>query len=246
MAKIRSEGYTIVEVMLFLAITGILVATLLGGWTVLISTQRYKDSVDTTFGYLQDQYNLTYNVENERASSFSCDSSGVSASGGTKSRGQSDCVLLGRYIVLKDGTDFMSYAVVGSAPTMEPIGTDESVINAYAPKVVTESIGLTESSLTVPWGAVIEDAGGTNTPQNIAILILRTPTNNGTVHTYTTNFDGTPSIDSTDVTAANANNDVKLCFDAQTFVRGAGKGVIIKKNASSRNSVEILADIGTC
>ena len=53
----RTEtGFTLVEAMLFLAITGLLTVGILVGSGVAISQQRYRDSVNSLKSFIQDQY----------------------------------------------------------------------------------------------------------------------------------------------------------------------------------------------
>lgn len=249
MKTLVHKGFTIIEVMLFLAISGVLAATLLGGWTVMINTQRYKDSVDTVYGYFQDQYNLVYNVENERTSSLSCDNdSQVSESvgGSTEHRGQSNCVLMGRFIRVADGSTITSYAVVGNEPIVAPIGSDSQIIKEYKPKVVTQSIGLSEAKQSVPWGAVMRGKAGNSDPLNLDILLLRSPSS-GLVHRYIVNSStDTPSIDMANINDTSEKDDITFCFDPGAIVQGAGQAVVIRAYASSRNSIETLGSDNGC
>src|SRR5688572_29756839 len=114
MNRVDQRGFTIIEVTLFLAISALLAVLMLGGWTVMINTQRYKDSVQTYQSFLQQQYNLVYNVENSRENNMICANGTVeeSESSGTP-RGQTDCVILGRYIELRDGQNLTVKAIVG-------------------------------------------------------------------------------------------------------------------------------------
>lgn len=50
------KGFTIIEVMLFLAITGLLLLTVLGGTYASIATQRYNDSVRDFAEFLRQTY----------------------------------------------------------------------------------------------------------------------------------------------------------------------------------------------
>lgn len=253
MNMLARRGFTIIEVMLFLAVSGVMVVVLLGGWTVMINTQRYKDSVDTVYGYLQDQYNLVYNVENERDTTLTCNSSAEvvpSGGGGADSRGQSDCVLMGRFIKMSstgDGTVLRSYAVVGrSELDTEPAGGDTAEIESYQPRVVTQSIGLSQAEQVVPWGAVIRGKVENNDPLNISILLLRSPTS-GVVHRYIVDTEEQvePVINEGYIDIANEQEAVTLCFDPGAIVQGGRQAVMIREYASSRQSVEIpLGDNG--
>ena len=57
---VKSKGFTIIEVMLFLAVTGALAVAILVGSGVAIGQQRYKDSVNSLQSFIQSpQYIVT-------------------------------------------------------------------------------------------------------------------------------------------------------------------------------------------
>lgn len=134
------RGFTIIEVMLFLAISGMLAATLLGGWGVMINTQRYKDSVRTLQTFLQQQYNLVYNVENGRSTKLLCDAvHGVREADAGAPRGQTDCTLLGRYIYISGGNVRVA-GIVGTVldDAVLSAETDVEAILGSKPKIISE------------------------------------------------------------------------------------------------------------
>ena len=52
----EKKGFTMLEVTLVLALTGLLLIGLLGGTAVAIQTQRYNDSVRSNAEYLRTMY----------------------------------------------------------------------------------------------------------------------------------------------------------------------------------------------
>ena len=60
--KATLYGFTIIEVMLFLAISGFLVVGIIAGTGVSISRQRYNDSVQTFTQFLREQYSSVTNI----------------------------------------------------------------------------------------------------------------------------------------------------------------------------------------
>ena len=96
-------GFTVIETMLFLAVTGALAVGILVGSGVSIGQQRYRDSVNGLKSYIQQQYSEVSNVVNSRDKTWACDAQGnvveveqISA----EARGTSDCVVLGRFITI--------------------------------------------------------------------------------------------------------------------------------------------------
>ncbi|HRJ06664.1 MAG TPA: type II secretion system protein [Candidatus Saccharibacteria bacterium] len=243
----NQHGFTIIEVMLFIAVSGILAVALLTGWTTMLNTQRYNDSVKTLQSFLQQQYNLVYNVENGRSKDFVCSDSSVvtpDASSGVD-RGQTDCVMMGRYIHIDRGLNVRVYAIVGSEPATsdddDPAISDIDSIVSYQPKRTSEALGLTETELKIPWEAIITDSDDGATPQSVVIVVIRSPST-GTVHTYTrlTGDDQLPDVVGADglVAVANEQTDVPLCLDPGAPFSGGQRGVIIKRNASSQSSIQ--------
>src|SRR5438105_2731886 len=96
-------GFTIIETMLFLAVTGLLAMGILVGSGVAIGQQRYRDSVNSLKSYIQQQYSEVTNVANDRTKTWTCDANGNVTTGdatSSEARGTSDCVVLGRFITV--------------------------------------------------------------------------------------------------------------------------------------------------
>ena len=188
-------GFTIVETMLVLAITGVMIAGLLVGLGSSIGAQRYKDSVSTLKSMVQDQYSQIENVANDRDASWNCGSSATPAQGGTGTApGQTDCVLLGRYMTI-EGTKITTATIVGYEVARTGGESDvKEIKDNYTLGVSQDTI----TNTTLEWGAEIawpeSGSGAKNpqTPRSIAILILRSP-NSGTSYTFTS--DTTPAIE---------------------------------------------------
>ena len=90
----KQKGFTIIEVILFVAISGLLTSMLMVGVSMSINRQQYRDSVQSYAGFLRNEYSKVVNVENER-SKGTCPIEGSDGRAETL-RGQSDCVIVGR------------------------------------------------------------------------------------------------------------------------------------------------------
>lgn len=187
MGKHFTHGFTIIETMLVLAITGVLVAGLFIGVGSSVSTQRYKDAVVTFKSFMQSQYAQVSDVTNTRDANWTC---GAAASPEQTNigvaPGQSDCVLLGRYVSIVGG-DVTSAVVVGYQTSNTLSGTDIAKLrNNYTLGISTSSI----STSTLEWGSQIawpqSGTGSKNPimPRSFAMLIVRSP-ESGTTYTFT-------------------------------------------------------------
>lgn len=183
----NSRGFTIIEVMLFLAVTGALAVGILVGSGVAINQQRYRDSVSSLKSLLQQQYSEVTNVANNRTGAESCTNAVITAPPNPvptpQPRGTSDCLSLGRYIsVSSDGTKVTTTTVVGyrTADTatvpLEP--TDSEELKHY--KLSLSPIDTATED--VAWSAQIVQPK-TSTALPLSMLILSSPLS-GTIMTF--------------------------------------------------------------
>lgn len=241
----REQGFTIIEVVLFVAITGLLAAALLSGWTTMINSQRYKDSTRTLQSFLQQQYNLVYNVENGRVQNLSCTLQGtklvISDSIATNiPRGQSPCVVMGRYVQIKDGTKLTISSIVGYLNGTDNTNSDVDSIRLYHPQVVDYDLGLSDNSLDVPWQAAVVGASD-STPKDYGIAIIRSP-KTGIVHTYTKDTTAQSLTLDDIIDPQNEKAAVNLCLDPGVPFASGRLGVTIDPYASAQSAVRMIAD----
>lgn len=236
MGKHTQTGFTVIEVMLFLAVTGMLAIGILVGSGVTIGQQRYRDSLSSIKSYIQQQYSEVANVANGRNKGWTCDSTGtVSEVPSGQARGTSDCVLLGRLIrVDTTGTKLTTLNVVAYRITGAPTATSD--IAEIATNYRLSSSPIESETEEVAWGAQIVKEK-TTTPQAFSILILRSPLS-GSILTFTA--EGAPSNINSLVTIANTNEARDLCVNADvgTFV-GRRMEVRIDANATNQGAVRI-------
>jgi len=232
MTHTTQKGFTIIEVSLFLAISSLLTILLMVGWTSMLNTQRYRDSVTSMQSFLQQQYTLVYNVENGRGDNLQCTpSTGEVRESESQSslRGQTDCVLVGRYVQLKNGTELHSWPISA---------VDEDVDNIAAIKASriqgNNILGLSEARLEIPWGATV--AGGS---RDVAIVVIRSPST-GVVHTYHRSIPGDSDILPTvrEVVGPDGSNEaLSLCLDPGTVLAGERRAVTIGAHAASQSAI---------
>jgi hypothetical protein len=242
--------------MLFLAITGVMIATMLVGIGTSINIQRYRDSVSSLKALLQSQYSSIENVQNSRDNNWRCDSTARTSQIGTlQPVGQSDCILMGRYIELS-GSNVTIATVNGfENPSVTPTGDDVNIIKTVY------TLGLStviQDQKTLEWGTTIAwpVGGGTGT-RSTGILILRSP-ETGSIYTFTTDSP-VPIANVTaaslkamivpGVTASQNQKENIICVDSQGLVLTGNIAIVIHARAASESAIEtrtndLMASLG--
>jgi type II secretory pathway pseudopilin PulG len=246
MSTHANRGFTIIEVMLFLAVTGALVIAILAGAGVSIGQQRYRDSVNSLKSFIQTQYNEVTNVINDRGQGWTCDTAATvtqTAEGAGETRGTSNCVILGRFITVNEtGTVLTTANVVGYHAIGAPSATSD--IAELATNYTMQVSPINQATTEVSWGAQIVNAGST-TPQRFSLLILRSPLS-GSIVTFTANGDQAGNVKGMVTTTAMATAR-DLCVNSDAAFTGQRLGVRIESFATSQSSVMIpTANEGVC
>lgn len=245
MGKYTQKGFTVIEVMLFLAVTGLLAIGILVGSGVTIGQQRYRDSVNGVKSYLQQQYNEVSNVINSRDRTWTCSSTGVItevASG--EARGTSDCVIMGRFITIDaTGTKLTAANITAYRTPGAPIGASDTLeIANYRLSASPIDVDTEE----VAWGAqIIKDGTPAVTPLALSILIVRSPLS-GSIMTFTA--EGVRTDLNSIVLPSNTTEARHLCVNADvgTFV-GERMEVRIDAHAANQGAVRIPTESeGVC
>jgi len=170
----RQAGFTIVEITLFMAITGMLFLVALAGTGDTIRTFRFTDTSRSLEAFVQKQYDDIVNGLNNRSNSVSC-SAGVIDTATAQAVGSSNCLLMGKLIVFRQGSSTANvYNVIGSEPsTVDYSQNDNDLISAFSPTAVTATA---TSTYNLSWGAQM--VGFKRVSDNVAangILLIRSP-----------------------------------------------------------------------
>lgn len=159
----QQSGFTIIELVLFVAISGVMAAALLIGTGIAIQRQQYRDSVQSYVSFLRGQYDRVVSVQNDRLSGQSCPISGSDAA--TSARGQSNCIILGRYIATVGETGSADGRLY-SARSVYGLETDGGW--QYA-------MGEVDTEYELSWSARTRFSGQAADSAHIAILMYRDP-----------------------------------------------------------------------
>lgn len=251
-----AEGFTIVEVMLVLAITGLMLAGLIGGTFSAIGHQRYNDAYRDLAEYFSRIYSEVLAPE---------------TFGSGNSSGDNGQAILGKILVFgrqyddspDDSRSIYSATLVGSANISRATGatflaelTDDNTRiaivcgnNSGQESSVERYLPLWQSELKT----TVTDGGPASERFRGMMIIARTPTS-GTVHTVFTSSDDyildlrdhcTPD-DNSASTAFNqlmTDNDGSLARAAFSNSLGHSTGICVKSDDSAVvREVEITAD----
>ena len=228
------KGFTIIELVLFLGITGLVMGVLLVGVGGSLNRERYHEATAGFQDYLQGQYNLVANVNNSREATDVC-TGGAIVVGGTADagRGTSDCTIVGRVIYSSDDGESVSSAQVYATTDVSQLSGSDDVQLLKDAKLI---VSPTQDSYTIGWGTRIVKPRPDDSVSAFSILIVRMPTT-GLVHTYALEQANRPPA--TIVGNQIADNGLHLCVDNSMFVtNGVGRvGAILAKNAANSSGV---------
>ena len=207
-----------------MGVTGLMAAGILVGMGTALASQRYKDAVSTFQSDIHQQYEDISSVKNNRFQADGvCDGS----------RGQSDCVLIGKLMTVTNGGQVLSQLVYGSEAAAVSEGDDFTVIRSYNPQVTT----LEQRSSQMEWGTGVAAPEG-QVLNGVGILVVRSP-QSGAVYTFTRNGSSTGSL-STMISDGNVSNRT-LCVTPGGWTVSDEMAIHIGAGASSANSVEVYS-----
>ena len=242
---VMQKGFTIVETMLVLGISGLMLAGIMASVGAGISAQRYKDAANATVDYFQGQYNLTANTRNDRGDDSYCSASGITATPRAEFRATSECTVVGR-IVRGNGTDASStplYATVSS----DSLVNESDPLQALIESKIVEDTARAEK-YTIEWGARLFPAGNRSQSQKYSIAIIRSPFT-GVINTFMDTASDTSSVDQVISHPDALTKDAIFCIDAaggMTNILSSTLGVKMRANGANASGVSLISDGGGC
>lgn len=226
----RRVGFTIIEVVLFLGITGLLLGAVLVTAGINIAVQRYQDSVATLQSDIQQQFEDVIAVQNDRTAV----GSGDARCGTDGGRGTSECIIMGKFMTITSTGNIRQYKVYGVRTASAPAPTDEYLLlREYNPTTLLPTVVQSRTEWDTRIAAPTTGRGSAN----VGILILRSPAS-GNVYTFVNNnvATGTAQLQAM-ITQANTQK-YTLCINPNGLRVAQVMGISIAANASSANAVE--------
>lgn len=138
-----AKGFTIIEVTIFLGISGLLLVGMFLGTGTLVAQQRFKDTTDNLQGYFQAQYEEVVNGVNTR-------SSGVVCGAASTDPGRSGCLLLGKVLTVSaSGTSIQASYIISTVSLTGTEADDSARLIRAGLKVVDAG----QTTYELKWGA---------------------------------------------------------------------------------------------
>lgn len=238
----KNAGFTIIETILFLGVSGALTVGMLVGSGVAINQQRYRDSVNSLKSFVQQQYNEVTNVVNGREGSEACNDAVVTDSSDAtttpQSRGTSECILLGRHIAIDaTGTHVTASNVVAYRTSGAPEAASDILEITTNYKLGLSTIN--QDSTDVAWGATVVRPG-TSDVMPVTVLVLRSPLS-GSIMTYTSEGAAVSSEAlKSMVSLANSSTPRHLCINNPAGAIGVKRmSVLISAFATSQGAIQV-------
>ncbi len=217
MSRGRQHGFTIIESMLFLAISGLMVMGILAGAGVAINAQRYRDASNSLVSTIQSEYDRVVNVQNDRTLQVNCTGGTITETGADVTRGTTECVIAGRLLEVSENATLNSRTVYAAVvPAVNASLTDTAALRASG--LFTSSVAEADTVYEPEWGTNIK----LRDPALAKLLVVRSPTT-GTIHTYT----GSRTASISDMLNDTAKNDITFCLDPKGLVVFGWNGVLI-------------------
>ena len=248
-----SAGFTIIETTLFLAISGVLVATMIAGTSISLNIQRYRDASETFKSLIQQQYAELSSVQNPRDNDWTCNANAQPTETATNAanRGQSECVLVGKYMRVEGGA-ISVYTVLARETTDAAQISDldymrnNYVFNAQDGDVYERDM---EWGTEIAWAETGVDGKTPTTPRSLGILFVRSP-NSGRVYTFTSdtvpaknaigNSTFTSMMSAPNEAAARAQRVV--CVQSDGLLIAGDRALYIAANAGNASAIEIRSN----
>lgn len=237
------RGFTIIEVVLFLAITGLMLAGILASVGAGVNGKRYTEAVDSFQDFLISQFDQTDNVANTANS----DSPTVQCRLDTSSKpvGTTDCSVVGRLVTSSDGKIVQATPLYAGADVTDPNFTEleKPAELLTALELYTVSGNPDSESYDMRWETSLRSENGSSV-QPFTIMIVRLPYAKGSISYITS---GVKTIgDLIPLVTANAAPDqLVLCVDPDGLQTAPPVGIVVE-NAGSGGASSIQRKGSLC
>ena len=196
----KNRGFTMIEVALFIALSGFLMIGIIVGANASISRQRYNDSVNSFADYIRGVYTDVLNVSNDKNPENAEEEAGRTPTavygklisfGECEDDAGADCSKNTIYVYDIVGTAVSSAAVKGNrAIDMLKAKVEDGgvYVNIFDKTDCTGAVSCNNKyyrmvSYNVPWNGVVGEATENGRRYRGAVLVVRSPST-GSIRTY--------------------------------------------------------------
>jgi type II secretory pathway pseudopilin PulG len=245
-----AAGFTIIETLLVLAVTGALLTAIFATVGVSLNHQRYRDAAENLKLVMQSQYEDLNSVTNDRTNTWSCNESARLSEDTVEIRGQSDCTLVGKLVTIDDERLRIYTILAHERASATPIANDiTSLRNNYALSVST--IGNENRELewgtNIAWPRVSEGTtrGSSLTPRFVAFLFVKSP-DTGQIYTFSSDDNTLLSPSSSDIrsmlVAGTGQRERVVCLDPNGIAPPDKLAVVVARYAAVPNAIELRSN----
>lgn len=250
MKQQKQSGFTIIELILFLAISALLLTMVMGGISTNVNSSRFLAATKDMQSYLQNQYNDVTAGVSQRAAGAECAYDGANSAPGASD----NCIVIGKLVKIEQD-QILTYTVVAQTEPQASCNgqtraagsnSDAARIFDYCPYAIGEGAagGIVEIHQNL-WGVdaykrvYLQDGASGVVTTFDSIAVLRSP-NTGNIYTFTinggpgapgSNYNFTPD----DMLQINVNRPSLVCIESPDvftrntyvlFTGGQGAGVV--------------------
>lgn len=255
MKSLSTSGFTIIEVMLVLAISSLLAMGVVIGFSGSLNTQRYRDTVSSLQSLIQKQFSDVNSISNNN-STLDCivsNSNPVLTNHGVyEFNGISGCVMLGKLITTTNGSKISTYNVIGADTSGLSFSGDVDALSKSNIILDLDNLDLNnDESYNLEWGASLKKTTGETAV--FSVLIVRSPAS-GAIRTFINPGVGIdPSANSgydvtlrklvTDGNGINLQKELLVCVKSDGSIRSDKTAIFIKAGAASSSGVELQGEL---
>lgn len=218
--KGAKKGFTIIEVILFLAISAMLFGIAFRYTSSSIRETRVRDTSDQFTSFMQRQFASVKNAESARPTTNDATCGAPAAVGASNT-----CAVLGKLLYfMPDNQTIRVSTIVGTPSDKSALAypTDRSTLEASVPKVLSDTAGniVVDEVFTLPWQSQLPLSArryqktDTSVANFNVITIQRSPISENTVYdTFEVTNDGTLASTYNDIVTAFGINANRLTYE---------------------------------
>ena len=239
----RLQGFTILELMIVLGLLSLLLSSFFIASQNNISYSTYRDSIFDLQSFLSKQYSQVLNPKGLTDNDIICTfNSNLTISTGSANKGQSDCVILGRYIFTPDssGHEIYSYPVFGKIirTGLEDLALLKDSSRMKIDYYDGDLLDLKEK-YTLTYSSTMKNSDN-SANLRFSMLIVKSPTS-GNIYSLISP-ESVLTVGALINSRLSTTNNLVICVDRGSLSLGSNMGVKVTANSSNPNGVSIVRD----